>query len=117
MQNPLSSSVIRVFNGASKDTALILLVIALPSIFRRIAVARNMVPWLSRASFTLFPKRLYKMKGSYLGNTNLFRKVFISPLIMEAKRSHLHMIEGSSSVKFVGSAGAQPPHRHPTTYG
>lgn len=42
--NPLSSFVIRLFCGASKDTARILLVIALPSKFRRIAVAQNMVP-------------------------------------------------------------------------
>lgn len=42
--NPLSSFVIRLFRGASKDTARIPLVIAVCSIFRRIAVAQNMVP-------------------------------------------------------------------------
>lgn len=42
--NPLSSFVIRLFCGASKDTARIPLVIAVRSIFRRISVAQNMVP-------------------------------------------------------------------------
>lgn len=74
MQNPLSSFVIRLFCGASKDTARILLVIALHSIFRRIAVAQNMVPWLSWEHFMVCPETL---------QNGQFRPAFLSPFQKE----------------------------------
>lgn len=56
MQNPLSSFVIRLFCGASKDTAGILLVIALRSIFRNCCCTKYGPPSILRLSQKDFKK-------------------------------------------------------------
>ena len=115
--NPLSSFVIRLFCGASKDTARIPLVIAVHSIFRRIAVAQNMVPWLSWACFTPFPKRLQKNERFiplYYSFGKKNPKGFFLPLIWR-QNTQIHILW--VPILFVGSPCTQPHHRHPVTDG